>query len=397
MVRVFLILMLFPFVVMGQGNRTSTALNAGEQWLGDCERVDNVPAIVVYAKTDQDGALYAQFSHNDDCENVDSNIPFTLEANQNEFHRITVTRPYFRMMILNNSASNQTYLRAGLLKGDFQNVTTFGNSTVSQDADTVLTRGTDFDLQVAQGKRRGIYLINRFGQNTDIDTNSLPEDLWGGSGVYAGFPGVTATAENVEVLSSSDQDDSVADGTGAHTMRIWYFDTDFKMFDANGDHLYTDVILDGQSVVDTGVSALFVWRAAVLTAGSGNTNAGVITIRWATTESVIFQTVAAGIGQTRNTAMCVPDGFKGYLKNYDASMFDTSVANEAEVNLRIYAESGAISAVRPFAVSNSNPYVANIYGGLEFPEKTCGIMRVSAVDNSNASIAGQYQLILVKQ
>lgn len=70
-----------------------------------------------------------------------------------------------------------------------------------------------YSLEVAFGNVPGLSNYKKFGSNTDVDSGSTPEDLWGGSGLYTGFD---ATAgENIDVQSTSQQDRGqlVSEGT----------------------------------------------------------------------------------------------------------------------------------------------------------------------------------------
>ena len=106
-------------------------------------------------------------------------------------------------------------------------------------------------------------IIHKFGSNSDVDG---AEDIWEGGGDYTGFP--TAAAENFEILSSSADDTSA--GTGARTVRIWYYNDDYENVLMRQEIiLMVDVTLNGTAGVDSGVSGMRIWRAKVLTSGSG--------------------------------------------------------------------------------------------------------------------------------
>jgi len=115
------------------------------------------------------------------------------------------------------------------------------------------------------------------GRNPDIDTASVPEDLIPQGGVYT----FQTTAQSLEVLSSSAAD--AAAGTGARTILVSGLDADYR-------EISETVILNGVTVVPLTLTYLRVNSVIVVTAGSGLTNAGTITVRVAsggTTLSVI--------------------------------------------------------------------------------------------------------------
>ena len=120
-------------------NSTSTALDNGDTWTGEWVQVSAYGSVVCAVKTDKSGTLYMEFSP--DGVNADSSLSFSVTANVNEVHRLSVTRKYFRARFTNNSGSNQTFFRLQCLAGSQPILTSALNSTVQTDADAVLTRG----------------------------------------------------------------------------------------------------------------------------------------------------------------------------------------------------------------------------------------------------------------
>jgi len=115
------------------------SLTAGEEWSGRYEECSRYASVVMAVKTDQAGTLYIDFSP--DASNTDSTLSFSVAANVNEVHRITVTRRYFRVRFL-NSGSNQTFFRLQSLVGANQALTSPLNGTIQTDADSLITRST---------------------------------------------------------------------------------------------------------------------------------------------------------------------------------------------------------------------------------------------------------------
>lgn len=119
-------------------NSTSAILTNGSTWTGTSEDVSNYSSVLVAAKSDVAGMLYMQFSP--DNVNWDSSLSFAVDANVNEVHRLTITRKYYRVSYTNNSGANQTYFRLQTLLGSQQALTSALNSSVSSDADSLVTR-----------------------------------------------------------------------------------------------------------------------------------------------------------------------------------------------------------------------------------------------------------------
>ncbi len=119
-------------------NTTLTPLASGATFTGGWEQVQSHASVVVALKTDQAGTLYMEFSI--DGINADSSLSFSVAANTNEIHRLSVTRPLFRVRFTNTSGSDQTYLRLGSTFSNATALTSALNSTIQTDADSLVTR-----------------------------------------------------------------------------------------------------------------------------------------------------------------------------------------------------------------------------------------------------------------
>lgn len=267
-------------------NSTTSLLTASSVFTGTSEDVSLYDSVVVSIKTDQDGTLTIQFSN--DGTNWDSTLTRYYRTTQIEPpHRFTVTRKYCRITFTNTSSSDQTYIRLQtIFKSTTQNLNIPIDALMSQDYDAIAVRPTDFHYEVALGRRQGWTTWNKFGYNTDVDTTTDPEVVaaFGGS-----FTPLTS-ASTLTIVSSSDEDSdtggSVAQGTGARTIRI-------IGLDANRDEQTVDVTMDGTTSVATTETWLGINRTTVLTSGSSDANVGLITIT-ATTGGSTQATVPAG-------------------------------------------------------------------------------------------------------
>jgi len=81
-------------------NSTTTPLLSGTTFTGTYVDVERYSAIVMAVLTDQNGTLFLDFSP--DGVNTDSTISWSVSANTNEVHRITITRQYARVKICYN-------------------------------------------------------------------------------------------------------------------------------------------------------------------------------------------------------------------------------------------------------------------------------------------------------
>lgn len=270
--------------VVSSGNSSTTALDNGQTFTGEWEEVGHYNSVVVAVKTDQDGYYQVQFSP--DGVNQDSTLTrYYRTTNIEPPHRFTITRNYCRVVFYNNSGSNQTYLRLQTMYGDRQELNAPCDSTLAPDFDAIVVRPTDYDTEVALGRRQGAVVWNKFGYNQDVDTATDPEVVaeFGGS-----FTPLT-TATTLSIVSSSTNDDD--GGTGANSIVVYGVD-------ANRNEQTEIVTLDGTTPVVTTSTWLGINRMAVYLAGSLLKNDGKITAT-AVTGGTTQATMPAGEGTTQ--------------------------------------------------------------------------------------------------
>lgn len=258
------------------------------------------------------------------------------------------------------------------------------NTIVSVDAMSTLTRQRTEESLTAEGVFDGRFIANSYGRNADVDTGSIPEDIWALGGVYTGFP--TGSAETLDILSSSAND--AAAGTGMRTLRI-------IGLDANYDLQTEDVTLNGATGVTTAGTWRRVFMAYGLTAGSTGTNEGNITIQHTTTTANVFAYMLIGYGQTENSNYTIPAGYTGYLRSYSASVLNET-ANGTTIAIWCREFGGAVRLLRSFAVDNTFEYRSAPYGGIKLQEKTDFIFRALDVVADNANVSVSYDLVLVR-
>ena len=171
-----------------------------------------------------------------------------------------------------------------------------------------------FELQVSRGQVPGHKLKFKFGNNRTV--GDTEETIWSEGGIY-----VYPTSATQMTVSSSSVDDTAA-GTGARTVRIEGLDADYN-------EISEDIILNGQTPVTTVNSYLRINRGIVLTAGSGEKNAGIIRAGTGTVTSGVPANVFLSIdGDGDNqTLMClwtVPAGYTAFLVQTNVSTGNSS-------------------------------------------------------------------------
>lgn len=132
------------------------------------------------------------------------------------------------------------------------------------------------------------------------------------------------SAQTLEILSDSAND--AAAGTGARTVLV-------TTLDANYNEVQTVVTMNGTTPVALSGTHLFFNSALVLTFGSGNTNAGNITIRVASAGAAQGY-IAAGASVSCAALFTVPAGKQFIIENFYTA---AGVLGSAASGCRIYS------------------------------------------------------------
>lgn len=238
----------------------------------------------------------------------------------------------------------------------------------------------DFNLQIARGLVSGFKAVNKFGRNPDVDA-AAPEDIW-----YNGGTWVAPTAARVHSIVSTSVNDTAA-GTGARTV---------TMYGLNASYVEQSetVTLNGTTPVNTVNSYVMIDRAIVATAGSGGTNAGVITAT-AAVDGTVTLYMTAGKAGTQLCVYIVPAGYTAYLMGYS---FSANLSANALMQCELF--------VKPFGGVFNLKSTLNIDGGSDsigskkferpdpIPEKSTIKLRVTT-DTNNCDVSGHFELILI--
>lgn len=231
-----------------------------------------------------------------------------------------------------------------------------------------------------------VRIIQRSGGNTDIDTSTFPEDCWGGSGLYQGFP---LTAETVSVVSSSAND--TAAGTGARTLRL-------SGLDSSGNFLTEIVTLNGQTPVVTTNQFLRINRAFVLTSGNSNRNFndGTITINQSVTTSTVFGIIDPGLNNLKAAIYTIPLGTTGVLRNIQISGLRSTSAFSGVGGLYVRENNAAPRMEIVGGFSNSQVYNLKEEGGIYLPALTDVVIRILSVSTNNVSADASFEIYLLR-
>lgn len=245
----------------------------------------------------------------------------------------------------------------------------------------------DVEIDIVAGHYPGYSIVNKFGYNPSIGSASVPEDVWGGSTVYTGFP--DTTLETISAVSTS-ANDTLA-GTGARTVRVTGLDGNYAV-------QTVDINLNGTTPVASVATFRRVHSAQVIAAGSGGVNAGDIAIRHTTTTANVFVNIVTGRNQSNASAYTVPAGYTAYLRQLHAAVRgigqpSSVVTIEGGIWTRAFGLPFRLR--RPFIMSDRFRLTDTLYGGLIFTEKSDIVMRVTACSEANAAVNAGYDLLLI--
>lgn len=248
--------------------------------------------------------------------------------------------------------------------------------------------GEEYYLELAKGNVKHTSYINKFGRNFDIDTGTVPEDVWAFGGLYP-FP----TSSVSMTLSSEDSTDT-SDGVGARTVCV-------EGLDSNYDEYKVDLTLNGQNAVSIPEDLIRVHRVRVNTAGTSGSNQGNLHVGYGAVGSgipaVTLGYVRAGENQTLQAIYTIPNNKTGYLTDWEASMLRAGNNKSADIEL-YFRQSGSVFQIKDHIglTTAGTSFVKNPYTVPQvIPQKTDVVIRTDVVGADDTDVAGAFNLILV--
>lgn len=203
-------------------------------------------------------------------------------------------------------------------------------------------------------KGPGHRIINKYGENQDIDTASVPETIWSHGGI---FPFLD-TAIEMDFNSTLASDDIA--GTGAQKIEITFYDNShnefIQVFDTDGT---ADVQLPG--------TIKLVSRIEVVQSGTGGVNEGDIHIVDRSTGIIVYQSLKPNNGQTLTAVQMIPSGKKGKIQKATVNYAKLTNKNDAALTLRIRRANGSTIIKHRSTISSASPKNGIEYdlGGIE--------------------------------
>jgi hypothetical protein len=237
----------------------------------------------------------------------------------------------------------------------------------------------DYRTQLALGNIPNAYAIEKFGRNLDIDTGSVPEDVWNGSQVYTGF--VVGAEAASEVVSSSASDTGTVYITGLRTPTSTAYET-------------ASYTVTGTTPVSVGSW----WRANTGWYDSGDDttfNIGTITVRQTATPANIYIAMPIGTSQTTIGCWTVPFGSVAVLEKFSVEVSRASATATVKGALwtRQINESPRyqFQFVRGNNV-NSQDFVPTT--GVVFPAQTDISVQVTETSANNIEVLARFGLVV---
>jgi hypothetical protein len=358
-------------------NSTTTPLLAAAPYTGDWE-INDFDQVMVTCLADVDGTLYVDFSENG--ADVTETREYDVDGGLAERHVLEKGRRYFRVRYVNDSV-NQTSFILTCYFGSFGSLSVPANTPVRQDADTTVVRVIPSDIELVSGRLQGFYATNKYGRNLDIDTATVPEDVWNGGGVYTGFPVGAAAACSVVSTNAGD--------TGTITIEGLATETSIEYTSAN----YT---LNGTTPVSIGSW----WRInrAFYNNGTASTfNLGDISIYRTATPANIFVVIATGVSQTSVAAYTIPFGHKGYLKKLYCEVSKNSPTSVVDGGLWIREYGKSPRLTRLFTASSSaSQHLFEPNTAVELEPRTDIAMRITACSANNTIVFAGFDIVYVR-
>lgn len=156
----------------------------------------------------------------------------------------------------------------------------------------------------ATGQISGISRVTSLGYNSDIDTGSVPEDIWSAStlGVLNGIDHKQVqlpAAGGVLMELVSDSASDTAAGTGARTVTINYLDASYVA-------QAVTITMNGTTPVAVAPLILRVNNVINATVGSAETNVGNISLRAVGGLGATYSYMLASVGTQQSSLYTVP-------------------------------------------------------------------------------------------
>lgn len=254
----------------------------------------------------------------------------------------------------------------------------------------------DWSYLAVSGQISGVTRVATLGYNDDIDTASVPEDIWSGAALgllngieHKNLQVPPAGGVSMEIVSSSASD--AAAGTGGRTVSITYLDASYVQASQT-------VTLNGITPVALAGTILRINSAILVTAGSGETNAGNISVRQTGGLGATYSYILAGAGVAQSSLFTVPADHVFDLLDILLSAHQVDTTQRAvTVGLTVRSSAGRRFRGILIGCTSNAPYVHRAGNSIPITSLTAGTdvwLRCEACSANNTAISGAFFGIL---
>lgn len=253
-----------------------------------------------------------------------------------------------------------------------------------------LTPVTDFFFEVAKGTISGHSIVNKYGNNPDIDTGTDPEDIWtyGGKYTYNDTP-------SIQYISSDDATDLGMEIT-------------VEGLDENWREQSVTVQLDGQNQTQIGTGERFVRVFRAYNSGplefAGNVliyddTVASVTLGVPSPATSVKAELPAAYQQTYMALYTVPAGKVGYIIEKAWSLNDASTSTRAIVELKTRNFGGVFRSKELDSLRSNGTSLTEVrhLAPDAIPEKSDIQMICKETSNSNTNLTAYFSVLLVQK
>ena len=243
------------------------------------------------------------------------------------------------------------------------------------------------DMNISRGLVKNAIHDHKFGFNADVGTSW--ETVWSNGGLYP-YPAGAA----IMTVASANSVDSAA-GTGAQTVKISGLDTNYIEIEETVSTHATN----GQLGISTINSYLRIHRVQVMTAGSGEKNAGEIYVGTGSLTNgkpaIVHGAIAIGDNQSTQCVYTVPAGKTLYLGQIDYATTNSGGAGKATTVALFARKLGEVFQVKEKLSSASGIYTHKHNWANEFTEKTDIEARAISEAATTSQVSAQIEFMII--
>lgn len=366
----------YSYISTSNSSTTNLAPGNSYTFTGSWEKT-NHPDMMINLFADQDTTVSIQFSQ--DWTNVDSTITKLWTSWSNDFTTAVKWARYVRV-IVSTASLTTTAFRLQTQFGVFRQGNSPLNWVIVQDADALITKTISEELLISLGLFSGYSIVNKFWWNSDIDTWTVPEDVWNGWGVYTWFP--TGSPEEFQVFSSNVWD-------------TWTLTFTYLASSTATAYQTASVTLNWTTHVNTWVTGWRVHTAQYSSGSSTTFNLWEITLRHRTTTANVFCKMPIGRSQTNACAYTVPAWYTAKIERLFCSVLGATTA-QCNWELWVRTLNGSPRLRRPFSASTWQKFEEHPYGWITITAGSDITVRISEVSANNTDVIAWFDLILIK-